>query len=136
MSFIAACVVRKKWSMAETTQTVIVSSCRIVEKPHVVLSKEDEKLFCLGVVGWCPCDSCGGHVMELSDTRKASRLSLKLKRKRSDFSSGVTEIGETQEQIVEPSRRSLSNELRHEGYVEERKNRLSMKGKRKRTDMK
>ena len=83
---------------------VIVSSSLITNKPRAPLSKEDQKLFCLGLDSWCPCDNCGGHIMESVDrsTTKSSTLSLKLKRKRHDVSNEVTKEEEIQEETFEP----------------------------------
>ena len=57
------------------TDTTVVSTSLIVQKPHFPLSKEDGKCFCLGLVGWCPCDSCNGCVIELVNSAKSSRSS-------------------------------------------------------------
>ena len=36
----------------------IVSASLIRKRPRVLLSKEEQKRFCLGLAGWCPCDDC------------------------------------------------------------------------------
>ena len=42
--------------MAGSKQTL--SALLIRTTPHVLLSSKDKKIFCLGMVGWCPCDNC------------------------------------------------------------------------------
>ena len=56
--------------MAKNTCTVSKSLIRTT-KPN--LSKEQERRFCLGLVGWCPCSDCSPTM---------DQKSLRLKRKR------------------------------------------------------
>ena len=69
-----------------TDTEAIVSISLLKKKPSAPLSKEEQKRFCLGLKDWCPCDFCGGRLMETSLTvdaaGKSRPLCLKLKRKR------------------------------------------------------
>ena len=66
----------------------IVSASLIRTMPRLLLSDEDKK-FCLGLVGWCPCDDCQSDsvtkkLVEESVVTNGIRLvtkSLKLKHK-------------------------------------------------------
>ena len=60
----------------------IVSSSLIRTMPRLPLSSEDKQNFCLGLVGWCPCDDCQSgekSVTSESTSVKTVTKSLKLK---------------------------------------------------------
>ena len=72
--------------MAGSKETETVSTSLIRTTPRIPLSSKDKKNFCLGMVGWCPCDDCQSVAkkpVEESVTNgvKTVRKSLKLKRK-------------------------------------------------------
>ena len=68
-----------------TDTEAIISISLLKRKPSAPLCKEEQKRFCLGLKDWCPCDFCGGHLMETfltGDVGKSRPLCLKLKQKR------------------------------------------------------
>ena len=99
MSFISRifyCKLDGASKMAGSKETETVSTSLIRTTPRIPLSSEDKTNFCLGMVGWCPCDDCQSVAkkpVEESVTNgvKTVKKSLKLKRKQ-DSANELTKL--------------------------------------------
>jgi len=85
-----------------------VSASLIRKRPRVPLSSEEQKRFCLGLAGWCPCDNCqsdesmGEKPVEESAVTNGKK-SLKLKPKTKVTTGEPLEPSNKTTESVEPS---------------------------------